>query len=47
VLSWRSRCILGDEIRDTVHSEFAELYMALEKGISHLSFFVRAATIYR
>ena len=39
IINTASRCILGDEIRDTVHKEFAGLYMALEQGISHLSFF--------
>ena len=39
IINTASRCILGDEIRDTVHAEFASLYMDLEKGISHLSFF--------
>ena len=39
IINTASRCILGDEIRDTVHKEFAEYYTDLERGISHLSFF--------
>ena len=39
IINTASRCILGDEIRDTVHKEFAKYYSDLEKGISHLSFF--------
>ena len=39
IINTASRCILGDEIRDTVHKEFARYYVDLEQGISHLSFF--------
>lgn len=39
IINTASRCILGDEIRDTVHKEFSQYYSDLEKGISHLSFF--------
>ena len=39
IINTASRCILGDEIRDTVHREFSQYYSDLEKGISHLSFF--------
>lgn len=35
-----SRCLLGNEIRNTVHTEFAELYQQLSDGMSHLSFFL-------
>lgn len=35
-----SRCLLGDEIRNTVHEEFARLYEELSDGMSHLSFFL-------
>jgi sterol 14-demethylase len=34
-----SRCLLGKEIRENVHSEFAHLYQQLSDGMSHLSFF--------
>lgn len=34
-----SRCLLGQEIRETVHAEFAELYQELSDGMNHLSFF--------
>ena len=34
-----SRCLLGEEIRNTVHAEFAELYQTLSDGMSHISFF--------
>ena len=34
-----SRCLLGAEIRETVHAEFAELYQDLSDGMNHLSFF--------
>ena len=34
-----SRCLLGDEIRNTVHAEFAQLYQTLSDGMSHVSFF--------
>lgn len=34
-----SRCLLGQEIRETVHAEFAELYQDLSDGMNHLSFF--------
>lgn len=39
IINTASRCILGDEIRDTVHKEFSQYYSDLERGISHLSFF--------
>ena len=34
-----SRCLLGDEIRNSVHAHFAELYQTLSDGMSHISFF--------
>lgn len=34
-----SRCLLGHEIRETVHTEFARLYQELSDGMNHLSFF--------
>jgi sterol 14-demethylase len=34
-----SRCLLGEEIRETVHAEFAELYQDLSDGMNHLTFF--------
>lgn len=34
-----SRCLLGEEIRDNVHEEFAELYQTLSDGMSHISVF--------
>jgi len=34
-----SRCLLGAEIRETVHAEFAELYQDLSDGMNHLTFF--------
>lgn len=34
-----SRCLLGDEIRENIHTEFAELYQELSDGMVHLSFF--------
>ena len=34
-----SRCLLGAEIRETVHAEFAVLYQELSDGMNHLTFF--------
>jgi len=34
-----SRCLLGQEIRETMHSEVAHLYHQLEQGMTPLSFF--------
>lgn len=34
-----SRCLLGQEIRETVQAEFAELYQDLSDGMNHLTFF--------
>lgn len=34
-----SRCLLGREIRENVHTEFAHWYQQLSDGMSHLSFF--------
>ncbi|CAF0734501.1 unnamed protein product [Rotaria sordida] len=34
-----SRCLLGKEIRENIHQEFAHLYQQLSDGMSHLSFF--------
>ena len=34
-----SRCLLGEEIRNTVHDEFAHYYQTLSDGMSHISFF--------
>lgn len=34
-----SRCLLGQEIRETVHAEFAQLYQDLSDGMNHLTFF--------
>ena len=34
-----SRCLLGEEIRNSVHERFASLYQTLSDGMSHISFF--------
>lgn len=34
-----SRCLLGNEIRENLHTEFADVYQDLSDGMSHLSFF--------
>lgn len=34
-----SRCLLGKEIRENLHTEFAHWYQQLSDGMSHLSFF--------
>jgi sterol 14alpha-demethylase len=40
-----SRCLLGDEIRNELHHEFADYYEALNHGMTHFSvFFPRAPT---
>lgn len=38
-----ARCLLGPEIREKVHVEFADLYQQLSDGMSHLSFFFPSA----
>ena len=40
-----SRCLLGDEIRENVQDEFAELYQQLSDGMGHLSVFAPNAPI--
>ena len=39
IINTASRCLLGDEVRETVHSEFTRYYFELEQGVSHVSFF--------
>jgi len=34
-----SRCLLGEEIRETMHAEVAKLYHTLEQGMTPLTFF--------
>eukprot|EP01052_Picozoa_sp_SAG31_P049402 SAG31_NODE_10801_length_1095_cov_10.064489_2_plen_166_part_01 len=38
IIRTASRCLLGDEVREQIHEQFAKWYFDLEKGISHLSF---------
>jgi len=40
-----SRCLLGDEIRNNLHTEFAQLYQELSDGMVHLTYFFPWAPI--
>lgn len=39
------RCLLGDEIRNNLHKEFATLYQELSDGMVHLTYFLPHAPI--
>jgi len=39
------RCLLGDEIRNNLHKEFATLYQELSDGMVHLTYFLPNAPI--